>query len=368
MTAYVFLIMFWIAAYYYLLYRSRDITGEVRENRNKIFIILAGTALFVIMGLRHKGVGTDTMQYLRVYHGSSYYDWETIFRTENLLDAEIGFKLWNSLLSFLHLPDQLYLMVYAMFVVYCTSRFVMKYCKNPFWGFYLNTTIGLFTMSMSGMRQTLACCICWLALDFILEKKPIKFFLMVLLAASFHQSAIFFAVFYFARYIKVNKTTGWLISGFCMLCIFLRPVLIPLLNLFMPEKYDRYQMVSDQYSVNPMLVAMGLLIPMFCLFFWERKKIKDEKEEQRYSLWFAGSFCYAIIAVLSLSSMMIGRMWMYFYLFNVVLLGNIISEIEDFNTRTLVAVCAILFPGYLFFKSQSLGIAPYYFFWQTYGM
>ena len=149
--------------------------------------------------------------------------------------------------------------------------------------------------------------------------------------------------------------------------IFLRPILMPILDLLMPNKYETYGAVAHRYFINPMVVAIAILVPMFCLFFWERKKMKTEQEEKLYSLCFVGSFCNAIVYVLAISSLMIGRMTYYFIFYNVVLLGNIITDIEDRNTRYVAILFAILLPGYLFFKSQSHGIAPYYFFWQTYG-
>ena len=206
-----------------------------------------------------------------------------------------------------------------------------------------------------------------LAMDYILKKKPIRFILLVILASTFHQSAIFFLVFYFARYVKIRKVSGWILAGFSVACIFLRSLFTPILEYFMPEKYEVYGVVSYRHLINPLLVLVALLIPMFCLFFWERRKIKDEKEDQFYSLCFVGSFAYAVIQVLGLSSNAIGRMCYYFYIFNVVLLGNVISDIEDRNTRYIAAAFAILLPGYMFFKAHSLGIAPYYFFWQVYG-
>lgn len=368
MTPYVFMILLWLILFYYLLYQDHGISEEGIEKRKKIFVVLSGTILFVIMGFRHQLVGFDTPQYLARYHGTAFYDWDYFLKLDLWLQKELGFTLISKILYTLHIPDQIYLMIYAFFVVFCISKMVYKRSKNAFWGFYLHTTIGLFTMSMSGIRQSIACCICWLGIDYILEKKPIKFLLIVLLASTFHQSAIFFVVFYLARFITIKKVSGWIISGVSVLCIVLRPFLIPILGFFIPEKYETYGLVSDQNLVNPMLVLIALLIPMFCLFFWERWKIKDERDEQFHSLCFAGSFCYAIIQVLSLSSNMIGRMNQYFYIFNVFLLGNIITDIEDRNTRYIASFFAFVLPGYMFFKAQSLGISPYYFFWQTYGM
>lgn len=368
MTPYVFMILIWLIAFYYLLYQDNKISDEGLQLRKKIFVWVSGITLFVIMGFRHEYVGLDTTQYLARYHSTVYFDWDYFLQWELWLEQELGFTLLGKILYELHVPDWLYLMLYAAFITICISKLIYKWCKNPFWGFYLHTTIGLFTMSMSGIRQSIACCICWFGIDCILEKKPIKFFLLVLLAATFHQSAIFFVVFYFARYININKTSGWIISCFSVACIVLRPILVPILDYFMPAKYVVYGMVSDRYPINPLLVAVALLIPVFCLFFWERRKIKDEQDDQFQSLCFAGSFAFAVIQVLSLSSNMIGRMNFYFYIFNAILLGNVITDIEDRNTRYVMSFFAMLFPGYMFFKSHSLGIAPYYFFWQTYGM
>ena len=367
MTPYVFMIFIWLIAFYYLLYQDNKISETSMEKRRKLFVWISGFTLFVIMGFRHQLVGVDTDQYLARYHSTAYYDWDMFLQWDIWLEKELGFTLVGKILYSLNVPDEMYLMLYGLFIAVCISRLIYKWCKNPFWGFYLHTTIGLFTMSMSGIRQSIACCICWLGIDCIFEKKPVKFAVFVLIASTFHQSAIFFIVFYFARYVTIKKLSGWIISAFSVACIVLRPILVPLLSYFMPSKYEIYGLASDKHQVNPFLVIVALLIPMFCLFFWERRKIKDENEEQFYSLCFAGSFLYAVIQVLAMSSNMIGRMTQYFYIFNVVLLGNIITDIEDRNTRYIASAFALILPGYMFFKSQSLGISPYYFFWQVYG-
>lgn len=369
MTPYVFMIIIWVVLFYYLLYRNEGISEEGMEKRKRIFVWLAGITLFVIMGFRNENVGIDTPRYLSRYHASAFTKWDVFSNWDNWveLENELGFSLVGKILYEWKVSDTLYLIIYGFFISLCISRLIYKHSKNPFWGFYLHTTIGLFTMSMSGMRQAIACCVCWLAIDYIMEKKPIRFILTVLLATTFHQSAIFFLVFYFARFIKIKKVSGWILAGFSVACLFLRPILVPILSHFMPEKYEMYGLASDKHQVNPLLVAVALLIPIFCLFFWERRKIKDEKEDRFYSLCFAGSFLYGIIQVLSISSNMIGRMNQYFYIFNVILLGNIITDIEDRNTRYIASAFAILLPGYMFFKSMSLGIAPYYFSWQIYG-
>ncbi len=366
MTAYVFMIVIILTAYYNLIYHSKAL-GESTIHRNqKIFVIIACVTLFLVMGLRHPHVGTDTPQYLRVYHSIKYFRWNQV-SWDNLLEQEIGFKLYNYVLNWFGVSDQMYLILYALFVSVVIAKLIEQYCRNLFWGFYFHITIGLFTMSMSGMRQTIACLICWLAISYILRKKPIRFILVVLLAASFHQSAIFFLPFYFAGYVRVSKVGGWMMISICVLLILFKSSILILLSYIMPEKYEIYGLINDRYPLNNGVVLIAVLIPAFCLFFW-RNQQKEPRQLQLDSMYFLGSFCYAVITVLALSSQAIGRMNMYFYLFNVVLLGNIISEMEDQRTRYIVTMFAIVLPGYMFFKAQSLGISPYFFFWQTYGI
>ena len=369
MTVYIFMIVAWLAGYYAMVYQSGNSVASVKakEKKSKLYVVFAGSVLFLVMGLRHKYVGIDTTQYLERYHVSDRYDWSFFLNAQQWIKQELAFTLIGKVLQTFDVGNQMYLVLYALFISLCISRLIYKYMKNLFWGFYLHTTIGLFTMSMSGMRQSIACCICWLGIDYIIDKKPIRFCLLVLIASTFHQSAIFFLVFYWIGNVKIKKASGWLAWLFCLAFVFLRPVFVVILTKLMPVKYSIYGMVSDKNPINPLLVAIALLIPMFCLFFWERSKLETEQQERLYSLCFLGSFIYAMITIMSLSSNMIGRMSQYFYIFNVVLLGNVITDIDDYKTRYIVMLFAILLPGYMFFKSQSLGIAPYYFFWQVYG-
>ena len=222
---------------------------------------------------------------------------------------------------------------------------------------------------MSGIRQTVAACILLYGIDLIMDKKPVKYILLTLLATTFHQSAIFCVLFYLFRNFRINMFNGVIVAILSSLSIAFNSILVPVLQYFLPEKYgDKYGLHNVTVHVNPIVVLVSILIPLFCLFFWEKHKTQTEQQKKLYSLCFIGSFCNTVITALSISSLMIGRMTYYFMFYNVILLGNIITDIEDRNTRYIVSVFAILLSGYMFFKSQSMGIAPYYFFWQIYGM
>ena len=76
MTPYVFMILIWLIAFYYLLYQDNKISAEGLQRRKKIFVWISGFTLFFIMGFRHYLVGIDTPRYLSRYQASAYYDWD----------------------------------------------------------------------------------------------------------------------------------------------------------------------------------------------------------------------------------------------------------------------------------------------------
>ena len=71
-----------------------------------------------------------------------------------------------------------------------------RYAKNPY--FCLLVFLGLFFFfSFTYLRQVLACSICWLSLNYIKDRKLIKFLLFMILATFVHNSAVYFIILYF---------------------------------------------------------------------------------------------------------------------------------------------------------------------------
>ena len=63
----------------------------------------------------------------------------------------------------------------------------------------------VFLLNFSGLRQAIAIGITALSFNFIKEKKPVQFILLVILASLFHKSAIVFLAMYPIYNIKLDK-------------------------------------------------------------------------------------------------------------------------------------------------------------------
>lgn len=359
MLIYYVLIIMW-----YLLYLLIKGNSTYNRKRKFLYAFIAGGLLFLVMGLRDTSVGTDTNQYLYAYN---YVSPEKISLDLLKLD-EWGFHGMNTLLKQLNLGDQAYILVVSFIISVSFSLFFYKHSKNIFLSFYLHLTIGLFTMSLSGIRQTIAICFILLAFNFILNKKNGGFFISVFLAYTFHNSAFIFLPVYFLKNIIVNKKNGIILLTLVSSMLFLRKVISPIIEIFAPEKYlNRYGLISDTYHVNPLLIIIAMAIPATCIFFWNRIDNFEKSEKELFSILFVLSCVNAFVNILSLNSNMIGRLSFYFIPFNSVLIPNVISIIKNKKLKIIAIFLCIILPFIQFAISTpggSLHIDQYRFIWE----
>ncbi|MEW8992882.1 EpsG family protein [Clostridium sp.] len=358
MLIYFGLITIWLLLYLLL-------NKKIRYNKKKklLYAFIAGGFLFLVMGLRSPVVGADTNQYLYRYNYIIYNMNMEIFK-----NSEWGFELFNSLFRGLGFNNQGYILVTSFIISLSISLFFYKYSKNIFISFFLHLTIGMFTMSMSGIRQTLAICFILLAFNYMMKKKFVKFLISVLLAYTFHNSAIVFLPIYLLRNIRVNKKNGIILLLMTTSMLVLRKLVVPIMEKFSPQKYiDRYGLTSDVHYVNPLLIVIAIAIPATCLFFWSRTEELEKNERELFYMLFILSCVNVLVNILSLNSNMIGRLSFYFITFNVVLIPNIISLIKNKKLRTIAIFLCLVLPLIQFVISTpggTLHIDQYRFFWQ----
>jgi len=193
MVIYYILILCWLV----MLVFSREMERRYTNFNSKLFqAISMGILLFLVMGLKHPSVGVDTAQYLYRYHYVPYPLDSDIFAY-----PEWVFYGFSTILSKIGIGDQGYLAIYALIISASFSRFFYKYSTDIFLSFYLHLTIGLFDLSLSGMRQMFAICIILLSFDFLMKNKLVPFVISVIIAYFTHNSAIcFFTILFFKKY------------------------------------------------------------------------------------------------------------------------------------------------------------------------
>lgn len=136
-----------------------------------------------------------------------------------------------------------------------------------------------YFLTLNIVSQYIAVSICLFACVFAERRKPLPFFLLVLLAATFHVSALIFLPVYVLPRLRIKPL--WCAIAVAAAAI-LAPVGFPLLEklvrLFMP-KYARY--FGEPTAVKWSFLALGAAVFAAGAYYW-----KQGEDKPFYRLWF----------------------------------------------------------------------------------
>ena len=337
MYIYYILILLWGVIY------AQSLTIKITQQ--KIFAaVLYGLTLFLVMGLRDKSVGSDIARYFDLYNSQNFYAYGSYNK------FEYGFYAYMGLLSYLGFSDHIFLMLTSLFITVSFTRFFYKYSENVFLSFYLHLTIGLFIITMSALRQSIAICFVLFAIDFILRRKFILFLITVYIASTFHFSAICFFPVYFCYNIRLASYKRILFLVLLMICLLLfSGVLIIALQRIIPQQYlFLYGIFKDKVKMNILLVVIAFAIPVFIVLMWKLTNENIKLISIQDSFFFILTCISTVITIFALNSIMISRISYYFIPAYVVLIPNVMSRLNiHFNKLliygVLMLVCFIYF-------------------------
>lgn len=197
--------------------------GNVKGSKK--FIIVAFLILFCVMGLRNVHyVGNDSSIKTGSYHSSflriGNASWDEILnRDENSENNEnsensekdnyynIGFRVLTKLIYEVTDGDfQTYITLLSMFIIFAYAIFVGKYSPSPIQSVLYFLGLLYFTFLFDALKQAMAMSTLLFSFNAIIEKKPIKFIFIVLIAATFHFPALIFLPAYWIGRMKIGRS------------------------------------------------------------------------------------------------------------------------------------------------------------------
>ena len=319
--------------------------------------------MFLILSLRADTLGVDLDNYKQFYEFYQTLSFGEIMRGFRLiggsthdLGVESGYVLLNWVVGRLGFSFHSFLVFYAAIVVGSVSLFIYRYCENAALGFATFISLGAFVSFFGILRQSLALAIFLLAIPALERRKPIRFFLIVIIAGLFHQSLFIAAVLYFVVKLKANKALYVIFVVASLTLTLITPVLYN--NVVFPiiVKLGRYYYLND-FEWNNMFAVMMVLAVFFMFFFKNR-----EREDNSMQCGFLMSLpLQALAFYLPIFSRLSGAV---FFNFVCVLLPNTLSRIENRNQRFQANTVAYigLLAFYLYTMIDSV-LVPYVPFW-----
>ena len=263
-----------------------------------------------------------------------------------LYSTEIGYGFYNILLS--HLTSNRYIFIlFITITIYILFFFVFKkYCVN--YSFALMLFMGLiFFFTFTYLRQMVAVGFGWLSFQYIYKRKLLKFLACVLIAATFHNSAIILLPLYFIPIKRFDKKKVML---FMILCLLIGlsggPSAIFRIYGDVADMHNR----SDSYMEEEIGFKYEYIIEAFVFLYIVFKNYRYIPITKKDTVMLNALLGFCAILLLFVQSLNGGRLGWFYMIGVIVTLSTICNGLkEKSQTRVLVLLMSfILFTRIVF--------------------
>lgn len=165
------------------------------------------------------------------YDWMSYYPAFTSLNTQDIANSKIwsmepGFALLMTISKLIYDDYHFFVFICSAINLGLLSRFIFKHIDNFPFGLFICTCIVGFYLFTDLMRNAISIFIFINAVDYIWERKPLKYYALCLLSITFHYSAILYLPLYFFAHKKINKWIYSLVFFIgCTIFVFNIPIL-----------------------------------------------------------------------------------------------------------------------------------------------
>lgn len=331
-------------------------------NKNfKYGLFFSFVILFVFLGLRY-GFGFDYKMYEKEFFIINFKPNEWNPGMERL---EAGWVLLNHLFKYIGFNGLIifHSLIYCFSIFLFFDTFYQSRFNKTFALFLLLVAPGALLLHICFLRQSMALSLILLSL--VLMYKDFKFYfsiLLVLLATTFHLSALIFIPIFFARYLRGTKIVYISISLISIILI----ITISILNSrefifksvgFLFPKYFHYLTSSENVNNLKLNTGLGLAFLGFN-FVILLSRVQFFFIEKKYKIVFISGLMFFILSTVSFQYFFFSRLLIYFEFFYLLLIPLICDTIKNKTIRFSYILFQIIFYVYgsfIFFDLDEKG-------------
>lgn len=336
-------------------------TREIITKRNILTTLLFFSGLFLLLTLRDISVGKDLLEYKVIFEICSRSSFVDLFD----LNWEIGYTIYNKLISLVFNNYRFFLIVTAFVTIFPIYIFYAKEKRYSYLLIVLFLNMPCFLMLFSGLRQAIATSIGLLAYMFIEKNKHIRGVLLILLAVTFHVSAVVLLLIYPAKYLKIKtKHLAFIAPALLVIYIF-RVQIFTLILYILPPKYIEFYGEIQQTGALGMLVLF-LIFSVFSFVILD-ENIMSPKDYFLRNILLISTIFQFFVPIHGL----IQRASYYFLIFIPISILGIVQapkrKLKNISNIAIV-VMGCFFTVYFFLNAvyttdNLLDVFPYKFFW-----
>ena len=187
---------------------------------------------------------------------------------------DIGFGILQMILKMYSEDPQIMIFTTALITNVLIISVLYKYARMFELSVYVYITGGMFLVSMNGIRQSLAAAIIFAATKYLFERNTKAFILVVLLASTFHQSALVLIPIYFMAGFKAwTKSTALLLLCSVVIVIGFDQFSSILFSAIEDSQYGVYAS-NNEGGAN--IIRVIVYAAPLVLAFFGREKLKGD--------------------------------------------------------------------------------------------
>lgn len=299
---------------------------------NIVYILVFPFLVAFFLGLRNQNIGLDSINYIMIFKDPSSYPFK----------LESGFLLLNRIISIFSQNANFYLYIISYLICFIQVLSYYKLCREDcffclllFCCFYY-----FYQFHLNIMRQGLAIVIVTFAYSFYIKKQKFLFFIVSLLAISFHTTAIIFLMYPLFSIKYTKKKMQFFLLVLLFFLMFTNITSIVIANI--PNFHWSIDKLKTYYylSFAPVKIKQTHLISFAIIIFFTINfdKIKDTKF---YYLYTFHTVFFVFLAFFHECYLVYDRFYFYLQIFEPILIyefRNIFKEKRIYNIFIVIFV------------------------------
>lgn len=319
----------------------------LRGNKRPWFAYAAMVAILICFS-GFRGSYNDTWNYRDIYRvlAKGFPEaWETFSWAwgENPLFniIQAWFKTYDA-------DVHLFLMFFSFWTVLMYMNFIKKYSCNLVFSMFLFFTMGCYVFTLAAIKQCIATAICLFAIPSAVDKKWVRFYLLVVLASLFHPYAMMYAVVPLFFYQPWSKYSYILLGMIILGGYLLQPLLGTLVDLTAAIGEEYTEGTFSREGINSTRVVVYWM-PVVISFIFRKELYEDTTREERLltnlmmvnaGITFVGIFGTALY---------FARLANYFNMMAVIMIPWMMKKIRSKDKTIITIAMVICYLAYFWF-------------------
>ena len=292
--------------------------------KNNRLVLLSVLFFVLVYWLVPFGARRDVNDYIYMYTSLSPL---LIIKADSL-----GFLLLSRFFQFFHASYHIFFLFVLLFAVFIKVVVSKKLSDRPLFSVFLYACLFFPVMELITIRAGLAVAVFMWAIDDIVQRRPAKFFLKVLLASVIHYSAFVYVLCYFFSGTRKGLAV-WVVAIFtALLFVFfsalLLHLLVPLSNYlpaFIASKFYNYvtHMVHENIIFNPIYLLQYLFAVFVLISLYDKLNSLDLV---LFKIYLFGIFLFYLTSSVPAVPFRLAPMMM---ISSIILFPNLLKYLDD---------------------------------------